>query len=144
MESSDTEIRALRGPAQLVAGLLGIKPGEFFAAAWSFFYFFCVLGAYYMIRPVREAMAVQSGPETIPYLFAGTFVTMLLVTPAFGWVASRYPRKQFLPWVYYFFILNMLIFWIAFSYAVAQNLDYVWLSRVFFVWISIFRPCNTD
>jgi AAA family ATP:ADP antiporter len=139
MVSSDNEHNKLRGPAGVIARLLGIKPGEFAAAAWSFVYFFCVLGAYYMLRPVREAMAVQSGPETIPWLFGGTFVVMLIATPIFGWVASRYPRKQFLPWVYYFFILNILIFWASFSYALDQDLDYVWLSRVFFVWISIFN-----
>jgi len=139
MVSSDNEHDEHPGPAGVVARLLGVKPGEFAAAAWSFIYFFCVLGAYYMLRPVREAMAVQSGPETIPWLFGGTFVTMLIATPIFGWVASRYPRKQFLPWVYYFFILNILMFWAAFSYALDQDLDYVWLSRVFFVWISIFN-----
>lgn len=139
MESSDTEHEALRGPARVIASLLGVKPAEFSAAAWSFIYFFCILSSYYMLRPVREEMAVQSGPETIPYLFAGTFVTMLLATPIFGWVASRYTRKQFLPWVYYFFILNILMFWGAFSYALNQELNYVWLSRVFFVWISIFN-----
>lgn len=139
MESSDTEHEALRGPARVIASLLGVKPVEFSAAAWSFIYFFCILGSYYMLRPVRDAMAVQSGPETIPYLFMGTFVTMLIVTPIFGWVASRYARKQFLPWVYYFFILNILMFWVAFTYALNQDLNYVWLSRVFFVWISIFN-----
>lgn len=139
MEPSDTEQAALRGPARYIAKLLGVKPVEFTAAAWSFIYFFCVLASYYMLRPVREAMAVQSGPETIPYLFVGTFVTMLIATPIFGWVASRYARKQFLPWVYYFFILNILMFWGAFTYALNQELNYVWLSRVFFVWISIFN-----
>jgi AAA family ATP:ADP antiporter len=136
MESSEN---APRGPALLVTRVLGAKPGEFAAAAWSFTYFFCILGSYYMLRPVREAMAVTSGPETIPYLFAGTFVTMLAITPVFGWIASRYPRKTFLPWVYYFFIINILIFWALFSYAIANELDYVWLSRVFFVWISVFN-----
>ena len=136
MESSETHDAT---PALLVTRVLGIKPGEFAAAAWSFTYFFCILGAYYMLRPVREAMAVQSGPETIPYLFAATFVTMLLATPVFGWVASRYPRRQFLPWVYYFFIVNILIFWALFTSAIDRNSDYVWLSRVFFVWISVFN-----
>ena len=139
MESSPTQQAALSGPAQFASRALGVQPGEFSAAAWSFAYFFCVLGSYYMLRPVREAMAVQSGPETIPYLFAGTFMTMLVATPIFGWVASRFPRKTFLPWVYYFFILNILIFWAAFSYAIDRGDDYVWLSRIFFVWISVFN-----
>jgi AAA family ATP:ADP antiporter len=139
MEPSEPHQAAPSGSVLLITRIFGIKPGEFAAAAWSFTYFFCVLGAYYMLRPVREAMAVQSGPETIPYLFAGTFVTMLVATPIFGWVASRYARKQFLPWVYYFFIANILIFWAAFSYTVDRDIDYVWLSRIFFVWISVFN-----
>lgn len=125
--------------AAFVNRVLGAGPGEYAAAGWSFTYFFCILGAYYMLRPVREAMAVESGPETIPYLFMGTFVAMLVATPVFGWVASRYPRRVFLPWVYYFFILNILVFWALFSRAVSEGLGYVWLSRVFFVWISVFN-----
>ena len=125
--------------ARFVTRVFGIEAREMTAAAWSFTYFFCVLGSYYMLRPVREAMAVQSGPDTIPWLFAGTFITMLAATPIFGLVASRYPRKVFLPWVYYFFIFNILLFWLAFSAAIDNERDYVWLSRVFFVWISVFN-----
>ena len=84
--------------------MLGIERHEYVAVAWSFAYFFCVLSSYYILRPVREAMAVGSGPDTIPYLFIGTFVAMLFATPIFGWVASRFPRRQFLPWVYLFFL----------------------------------------
>jgi ATP:ADP antiporter, AAA family len=64
---------------------------------------------------------------------------MLTVTPIFGWVASRYPRRRFLPWVYLFFISNILIFWIVFSIAIENESGHVWLGRVFFVWISVFN-----
>jgi AAA family ATP:ADP antiporter len=84
-------------------------------------------------------MAVGSGPNTIPWLFFGTFMTMLVATPIFGWVASRYPRRQFLPWVYLFFISNIVIFWIVFSLAVDSGSDHVWLGRIFFVWLSVFN-----
>jgi AAA family ATP:ADP antiporter len=94
---------------------LGIEQHEYVAVAWSFAYFFCVLASYYILRPVREAMAVGSGADTIPYLFLGTFVAMMVAAPIFGWVSSRYPRRTFLPWVYLFFISNILIFWFVFS-----------------------------
>ncbi len=119
--------------------VLGLERHEYTAVAWSFAYFFCVLSSYYMLRPVREQLAVGSGPNTIPWLFVGTFVTMLTVTPIFGWVASRYPRRQFLPWVYLFFISNIIIFWIVFSVAIENESGHVWLGRVFFVWISVFN-----
>ncbi len=119
--------------------ILDLEPHEYIAVAWSFAYFFCVLSSYYILRPVREAMAVGSGPDTIPYLFIGTFVAMLLVTPIFGWVASRFPRRVFLPWVYLFFIANILIFWVVFSQAINSGNELIWLGRVFFVWLSVFN-----
>ena len=122
-----------------IVRLLGLKPGEFFAVAWSFVYFFSLLSAYYMLRSVREAMAIMGGTQNIPWLFTGTFVAMLLVTPVFGFVASRYPRKKFLPWVYYFFIFNILIFFSLFTYVLRNDLESVWIARAFFVWLSVFN-----
>jgi len=119
--------------------VLGLEKHEYVAVAWSFAYFFCVLSSYYILRPVRESMAVGSGPDTILWLFTGTLIVMLTVTPIFGWVASRYPRRQFLPWVYLFFISNIVIFWVIFSLAIDRNAEHVWLGRVFFVWLSVFN-----
>jgi AAA family ATP:ADP antiporter len=123
----------------VVSKIFGFQRREFIPVAWSFAYFFCVLSSYYILRPVREAMAVGSGPNTIPYLFIGTFVTMLFATSIFGWVASRFPRRTFLPWVYLFFISNILIFWVVFSQMRSAGDDFVWLGRTFFVWISVFN-----
>jgi len=123
----------------LLKRVLGIEKQEFFAVAWSFAYFFCILSSYYMIRPVREAMGVESGTDTVPLLFSTTFVVMLLVAPVFGWVASRFPRRQFLPWIYVFFALNIVLFYVAFTVAELRGIHFVWIGRVFFVWISIFN-----
>ena len=102
--ASETETPAL----SLFSEIFGVRRDEIFAAAWSFVYFFCVLSSYYIIRPIREEMAVGGGPNTIPLLFVGTFVVTIIGTSIFGWVASRFPRRVFLPWVYLFFIVNML------------------------------------
>jgi AAA family ATP:ADP antiporter len=107
--------------------------------AWSFVYFFCVLSAYYMLRSVRETMAVEGGVQNVPLLFSSTFVVMLAVAPIFGWIASRFPRRQFLPWVYYFFVANILLFWGGFTYAIHNEVSFVWIGRAFFVWLSVFN-----
>ena len=133
-----TETTASR-PRGWLSALLGPKPGEYEAVAWSFVYFFCVLSSYYILRPIREEMAVISGPDTIPLLFTGTFVAMLFATAIFGWVASRYARRTFLPWVYLFFIANIIVFWAVFTYARGNDLDLVWLGRIFFVWLGVFN-----
>lgn len=119
--------------------LFGLEKHEYVAVGWSFVYFFCVLSSYYVLRPIREEMAVFSGANNIPWLFTGTFVAMLVATPIFGWVASRFPRRKFLPWVYLFFICNILIFWAVFSTAIDNEQNYVWLGRIFFVWLSVFN-----
>jgi ATP:ADP antiporter, AAA family len=123
----------------IVNKTLGIERHEYVAVAWSFAYFFCVLSSYYILRPVRETMAVGSGPDTIPYLFIGTFVTMIFASSVFGWVASRFPRRIFLPWVYIFFSANIAIFWVLFTQAVDSGESTVWLGRAYFVWVGVFN-----
>ena len=134
-----TKDTAASVPSGVLARLLAIKQDELAAVIWSFAYFFCILSAYYMLRPVRDAMAIVSGVPTIPWLFTGTFAVMVIVSPLFGWVASRFPRKQFLPWVYYFFISNILMFFVLFTYAQNNDVDQVWIGRSFFVWLSVFN-----
>ena len=123
----------------LLDRVLGLQRHEYYAVAWSFVYFFCVLSAYYMLRSVRETMAVEGGVQNVPWLFSSTFLVMLAATPLFGWVASRFPRRRFLPWVYYFFVFNILVFWGGFSFAISNDLSFVWLGRAFFVWLSVFN-----
>ncbi len=123
----------------LFGRVFSLERHEYVAVAWSFAYFFCVLSSYYIIRPMREAMAVGSGTDTIPYLFLATFLVMLVITPIFGWITSRYPRRVFLPWIYLFFISNMLIFWVIFGQMLDEGRDNIWLGRAFVVWLSIFN-----
>lgn len=124
----------------LFGRVLGVERHEYVAVSWSFAYFFCVLSSYYILRAARDSFAVGSGAETIPYLFLATFLVMIFVaTPIFGWVASRYPRRQFLPWVYLFFITNILVFWFVFGRYVEEQQDNIWIGRVFVVWLSIFN-----
>ena len=117
--------------------IFAIKNNEFVIVAWSFLYFFSLLAAYYILRPVRDAMAIVGGVQNIPWLFTGTFLIMLLVSPLFSLIASRYPRKIFLPWVYYFFILNILFFFLAFTYSESNH---IWIARIFFIWSRDLTP----
>jgi AAA family ATP:ADP antiporter len=122
-------------PPSLIGRLLAVQPGERRALVWSFVYFFTLLFSYYILRPVREEMAIQGGTENIPWLFLATFIAMLAAVPIFGWLTSRYSRAQFLPWVYLFFAANLLLFFAAFRLLPGDH----WTARVFFVWLSVFN-----
>jgi AAA family ATP:ADP antiporter len=112
-----------------------VEPGEASALAWSFAYFFCLLCGYYVLRPLRDEMGVQSGVENLPGLFTATFVAMLATVPLFGWAAAKLTRRRLLPWVYLFFIANLGVFYILFR----SHVDDAATARVFFVWVSVFN-----
>src|SRR3982751_5627414 len=102
---------------------------------WSFAYFFCLLAAYYILRPLRDEMGVAGGVRNLQWLFTATFVTMLAAVPLYGALVARLPRRRFIPIVYRFFALNILAFWVALW--LGHGTPYV--ARVFFVWISVFN-----
>src|SRR6266850_4172470 len=106
---------------------LRAEPHELSALAWAFAYFFLVLCSYYLLRPVRDALAVEAGTEKLQWLFTGTFAAMLALVPVFGWLCARLPRARLLPVVYAFFALNLLLF--------SVKLD----AAVFFIWVSVFN-----
>lgn len=122
-----------------VQGWLGrvvnARPGEVRALLWSFAYFFCLLAGYYVLRPVRDEMGLAGGIKFLPWLFTATFFVMLAVLPLFGALVARLPRKRFIPIVYRFFGVNIVLFWLMLTFGVAMKQT----AMVFFVWISVFN-----
>ncbi|HEX4858771.1 MAG TPA: MFS transporter [Usitatibacteraceae bacterium] len=116
--------------------ILDVRREERPALAWAFCYFFVLLCAYYVLRPVRDEMGIQGGVGNLPWLFTGTFVGMLLVTPLFGWITSRWPRRIFLPGVYLFFIANLLGFHAAMR---SEAIPMAQVAPAFFIWLSVFN-----
>lgn len=110
------------------------QPHELPALAWSFLYFFLLLAAYYVLRPVRDEMAVQAGPERLAQLFTLTFAVMLALVPAYGWLCARLPRARLLPVIYGFFAFNLAAFWLAYHGGSTPA-----LAMAFFVWTSVFN-----
>ena len=112
-----------------------VEPGEIRALSWSFLYFFVLLCAYYIVRPMRDEMGILGGVENLQWLFTGTLLAMTAAVPLFGWVSSRFPRRQFLPYVYFFFILCLLLFYSLMGGHIAEHV----VARAFFIWASVFN-----
>ena len=111
------------------------QPGEGRALLWSFSYFFSLLCGYYIVRPMRDEMGIAGGVEQLQWMFTATFVVMLAAVPLFGWASGRFRRSRFLPLVYLFFILNLLIFYALFR----ADVSHAYVARAFFVWASVFN-----
>src|SRR5258706_1005691 len=102
---------------------------------WSFAYFFSLLAGYYILRPLRDEVGVAGGVRNLQWLFTATFFVMLAAVPVFGAVVARLPRRRFVPLVYQFFVVNIVIFWVLLTLDVGR----IHVARVFFVWISVFN-----
>ena len=72
----------------------------------SGFLFFLVLSSWYILRPVRNEMAVQNASD-LPLLLAAGAFAMLLVNPIYSWVASRSNLKKIIISCYSFLIFNL-------------------------------------
>src|SRR5688500_20371170 len=77
-------------------------------------YFFFVLSAYYVIRPVRDEMGVAGGIDNLAWLLTATLLGMLLLHPLFTALVARLPRRPFVPLTYRFFIVNLVVFFLVF------------------------------
>jgi ATP:ADP antiporter, AAA family len=112
-----------------------VQRGELEALFWAFTFFFALLCAYYIVRPMRDEMGIAGGVEHLQWMFSATFLATLAVAPLFGWVARRFAIKRFLPYAYAFFISNLLVFYALFKAGPANP----YVARAFFVWVSVFN-----
>src|SRR5262245_32845528 len=110
-------------------------PQERAAALWSFAYFFTLLAGYYVLRPLRDQMAITGGIRNLPWLFTATFVTLLVAQPLYGMLVAKLPRARFIPIVNHFFVVNLALFWILLT----LDIETAVVARVFFVWVSVFN-----
>jgi ATP:ADP antiporter, AAA family len=116
--------------------IIGATRRELPAFALSFLYFFCVLAAYYVIRPVREQLGAAAGGSTaLPTIWLIVFVVMLLLTPVYGALVARFPRRIFIPVVYAFFAAGMVLM----SSVLGDRPPSPWLATGFYVWVSVFN-----
>ena len=94
---------------------------------------FILLTAYYIIKPVREALILgESGAEIKSYASAGQAALFLIIIPLYGALARRVNRVWLINGVIAIFIANLLLFFalgtLGFSFGV-----------VFYLWAGLFN-----
>src|SRR5207249_3332892 len=94
---------------------------------------FVLLTAYYIIKPVREALILSgSGAEIKSYAGAGQALLLLLIVPLYSAIASRVNRLRLINGVIAFFISNLVVFYVLGQMKVP-------LGVVFFLWVGLFN-----
>jgi ATP:ADP antiporter, AAA family len=114
-----------------------VLPGEAISALLMTLNLFLLLMAYYIIKPVREALilAMRSGAEYKSYLSAVIALALLFAVPAYAKFVDRLPRIKLVMSVNSFFAANLLMFILACQVPSFR----AHLGLVFYCWVGIFN-----
>src|SRR5687768_10662633 len=89
-----------------------VRPGEGPTALLLALDVFLILMAYYVLKPVREALILGEGSaELKTYMSAGQVVLLAFVVPLYGRMVSRFARMRLINVVTGFFIACLVVFY---------------------------------
>src|SRR5215813_11842148 len=105
-----------------------VKPGEGISALLLSLNIFLILMAYYVLKPVREALILGAGSaELKTYMSAAQVVVLAFVVPYYGRLVAQFPRMRLINVVTVFFLSCLFLFYVLAQFKVP-------LAIVFFVW----------
>lgn len=127
---------------------LDLREDERRPFVFGFLSFFLIFVAWYMVRPVREAMGIARGADELPWLMLATVVVSFLVNPLFSKLTTARTRTQLARWVYRFLGLNLLAFFLVFAVfddvLGIEGERLVHVGYAMYVWVSIFSLLNNS
>ena len=120
----------------LISFLPTIEKNEKIILLRAFLFFFFVLASWYALRPVRNELAVQGGIYNLPWLLMGVMLAMLIINPIYSWLVSRINQNRLIFYIYSFFILNLILFLILWTFAGEDGR--IWTGRAFYIWANVY------
>jgi AAA family ATP:ADP antiporter len=111
-----------------------IEPEETRATLASFLLVFLLMGSYYILRPVRDALASDWTDAEVSWLWTFTFFLSFLAVSLYGTAVSRIRFQRLVPSVYGLFAVSFVLFYLG-----AQSLtERILLDKAFYLWVSLF------
>ena len=102
---------------------------------YSGLFFFFVLNSIFVLRPFRNTIAADIGTADLTFFLFVVVLVMLLVNPVYSFIVSKSSQKNIVPYIYGFFILNLLIFLSLNSYFPNSSA----VKAAFYVWYNVFN-----
>jgi AAA family ATP:ADP antiporter len=113
-----------------------VRPGEGITAFLLTLNIFLVLMAYYLIKPIREALVISTkGPLVRSYLAGAQAILFILVIKGFSRLASKVPRQLLITWVTLFFMSNLVLFYLCHFWGMTMGT----MGVIFFIWVGVFN-----
>ena len=119
---------------RLINAAAKVQPNEIRATALSFLWVFLVMSAWYILRPVRDALSSDWSDAQLSWLWTSTFFFSAIAVSIYGAVISRVRFNRIVPAVYLFFALSFIGFYVAGATLSGNDI----VNRVYYVWTSVF------
>jgi AAA family ATP:ADP antiporter len=111
-----------------------IESTEIRSVVLSFSFVFILMAAYYILRPVRDAMASDWTDTEVSFLWNLNFFISVAVVALYGVAVSKIRFRVLVPGVYAFFAASF----VAFYFGVSLTDDRTLIDKIFYVWVSVF------
>ncbi len=117
-----------------VKKLVQIKPNEVAAAVLSFVFLFCLMVAYFILKPLRDAQVSDWSDAELSSVWTITFLFSLFAVSAYSALVSRINFRILVPALYFTFALVFLLFYFL-TISDSGNED---IQKAFYIWMSLF------
>ena len=123
---------------QKIALVTLMKPAEQRSAYAAFAMVFLLMAVYFVLRPVRDAMASDWSDTEVSLLWNIQFFISSGIVMLYCWCISRISFRQVVPMVYGLFALSFLMF-----YLITQTMsDPILVEKAFYLWVTAFSLLN--
>jgi AAA family ATP:ADP antiporter len=123
------------GPlSRILRAVSKIEAHEVRATVFSFLFVFTLMAAYFIVRPLRDAMASDWSRTETSFLWTLTFFASVIGVMVYGFVISRVRFSRVVPGVYLFFAVSFVLFYLGSSLVTDPTL----IDKAFYVWLSVF------
>ena len=120
--------------AKIAKALSDVESNELKATIVSTLFVFILMASYYILRPVRDAMASDWTDTEVSFLWNINFFVSAGIVAVYGFAVSRVKLKSIVPAMYAFFALTFITFY----FGVAAVSDRVLVDKAFYLWVSVF------
>ena len=111
-----------------------VKEKEVKAVIFSFLFVVVLMSAYYILRPVRDAMASDWTDAEVSWLWTLNFFISTAIVALYGVMISKFRFRLLVPTMYGIFAISFIIF-----YALGSVFeDRTVIDKSFYVWVSVF------
>ena len=111
-----------------------VQKQEVKAVILSFLFVVVLMSAYYILRPVRDAMASDWTDSEVSWLWTLNFFISTAIVALYGVIVSKFRFRLLVPTMYGIFAISFIIFYtLGFAFE-----DRTVIDKSFYVWVSVF------